>query len=323
MSSHILGSAPPPDPREDPPLHLETRRSLWVSFGVELLLIALTYWVGGSFLPFMALYIGMAIIAYGLRPGLFSAHREAQIIQGTPYSRRASILRWVIAGALCMAASLVSSRMYRHFVPNRPNLVQEILVGVRAIIRDENTKSGVFRNDEQGSNGPGSTAPPKRKWPSTPPETDYIEVEMMQVANDAFQIVAGKRISFNVYFAVKGPPVKFLHGVFSLRVGRAADEHILAQQFQREVAKAKTSRVRGIELGGAGLYRSAITDPLSSDDAAGLLAGTKFLYLQYWMDWTGSSANYGSLRRCERQFSPLTADLRGTQLDFVTCEIIK
>jgi hypothetical protein len=126
-----------PDPRSDPPLHPENRRSLFIAAGISGVLMVIAYFVGGSFIPLLCGFISIVLILRGAKPTWFAHHIDAQIIQQTPYQRSESFPKWCLAALLCLVFAFAANLLYGRFAPARPNIVSSLLNGVKTIVHNE------------------------------------------------------------------------------------------------------------------------------------------------------------------------------------------
>jgi hypothetical protein len=175
------------DSREDPPLHSDTSRSLWIGWGAALVSIPLSFLVGGNFFPYLCLFIAIVMIVRGWKPAIFAHHIDEQIIAGTPYRREESFKAWSAAVVLAVTLAGLGSWIHSTVAPGSPDIA--------VIIRDAITKG----LEQQAKNIPNTVPlplpdPPSK--PEPPPEipkdqgsltlklTPYVVVERLFAKSD-------------------------------------------------------------------------------------------------------------------------------------------
>jgi len=199
MSENMHGSQfdpnwkPVPNPRRDPPLQADNRRSLWIGFGTAILLMVIAYYLQGSFYPILLAAFALVMIARGMWPALFARHFEERIIEGIPYHRKESPVRWAIFILLCIALAFGGSIISRKYLPAKPNIVAAVVKGVKEAVHAELVASFTSRpvqQDQQGSKPPApasvpaSVPPPIRRSPHNCPGT----------GNDAYQFCSDDQV---------------------------------------------------------------------------------------------------------------------------------
>lgn len=164
-------NVPPPDQHRDQPLQQESRRTFAAGLASELALVAISYFVGGSFFPFLAGTFAVVLFVYAIRPGAFQRHIEARIIEGTPYRRETSIWKWAAAILGCLVISAVGSLVYRHYIPDRPNalvaMVKTILSTINDVKKEEELRNNPLAPTNQ--NGRSIAASPRHSVRHSPP----------------------------------------------------------------------------------------------------------------------------------------------------------
>lgn len=106
------------DSRQDPPIQLDTSRSLWIGWGAELVSLALSFLVGGNFFPYLCLFIAIVLILRGWKPAIFAHHIDAQIIAGTPYRREESLKIWTAAAVVAVTLAGLASLLHSRIAPS-------------------------------------------------------------------------------------------------------------------------------------------------------------------------------------------------------------
>jgi len=84
------------------PLDESSSRQIWVGWGVGLVCLALAFFVGGIFAPYVLLFFGVTVALRGHFPSIFAKHFDAQIIAGIPYRREESLRAWGVAMLSCV-----------------------------------------------------------------------------------------------------------------------------------------------------------------------------------------------------------------------------
>jgi hypothetical protein len=102
-----------PRQREIAPLDEGSKRQIWVGWGAGIVCFSLAFLVGGLFLPYLFLCVGVTVALRGHFPGWFAKHVDAQIILGTPYRRKESVRAWVIASFACLLLAISASKIRR------------------------------------------------------------------------------------------------------------------------------------------------------------------------------------------------------------------
>jgi hypothetical protein len=121
------------DSRQDPPIQLDTSRSLWIGWGAELVSLALSFLVGGNFFPYLCLFIAIVLILRGWKPAIFAHHIDAQLIAGTPYRREESLKLWTAAAVIAVTLAGLASLIHSRTAPNGQD--------ISLIIKDAVTKA--------------------------------------------------------------------------------------------------------------------------------------------------------------------------------------
>ena len=175
------------------PLQADNRRSLWIGFGTAILLMVIAYYLQGSFYPILLAAFALVMIARGMWPALFARHFEERIIEGIPYHRKESPVRWAIFILLCIALAFGGSIISRKYLPAKPNIVAAVVKGVKEAVHAELVASFTSRpvqQDQQGSKPPApasvpaSVPPPIRRSPHNCPGT----------GNDAYQFCSDDQV---------------------------------------------------------------------------------------------------------------------------------
>jgi hypothetical protein len=105
-----------------PPLDHGAARQIWIGWGSGAVFVALAYFVGGSFWPFLLLAAGIVAVLRGHCPGWFSVDTEAQPIAGIPSRRYQSSRSWSAAVGIAVIFAFVASLAYKKLVPAKPDI---------------------------------------------------------------------------------------------------------------------------------------------------------------------------------------------------------
>src|SRR5260370_42366109 len=96
------------DPRKDPPFHAD--RAVLAGWGIDLLLLVIAYFLGGSFLPYFIAFFALALVGRSISPTHFAHHFDAKLIEGTPYRRKESLRKWAIVVVACLLFAQISAQ---------------------------------------------------------------------------------------------------------------------------------------------------------------------------------------------------------------------
>ncbi len=155
------------------PLDEGSSRQIWVGWGCSLVCVALAYFVGGSFGPFLLLFIGITTALRGHKPGLFIKHIDAQIILATPYRREESWRSWILAVVACVSLAFSASWIYKKIVPAKPDVATTILKGVQELLKKQPPTVLPYNTPPAQTvepSKPGATKYPPRTFPTQPQE---------------------------------------------------------------------------------------------------------------------------------------------------------
>ena len=139
----------------------------------------------------------------------------------------------------------------------------------------------------------------------SPTVTGYIQISNIQPVANMQRVAEGKDVGMNVFFQDPGPmPIQDFQNIVKLAIGSEKDESKLGPDFESYVKeKMKESRgMPGTTVGSTAspmlTYNSAYLRNLSHDDAAGLLDGSKRLYVQVRSSWRDENGHTGHLDFC-------------------------
>ena len=103
----------------------------------------LAYLTGGDWWAYTGVFVGLAIAVRGHWPHPFIRYTEKQIIAGVPEQRKESARSWTVAICICLALGLIASRLHKQFVPERPDLANSIIEGIKKIIGHQPTAAEI------------------------------------------------------------------------------------------------------------------------------------------------------------------------------------
>jgi hypothetical protein len=193
------------DPRIDPPLHLDTSRSIWIGWGAELFSIWLSYLIGGNFFPYLCLFLAIVMIVRGCKPTIFANHIDAQIIAGTPYRREESLKAWGVATAVILTLAGFFTWIHPKIAPGTPDIALVVRDAVKKALEEETRKPPIIISSP-------ATPPKNQENPLSPiPKhsgslilnlTPYVVVERIFVKSDNREIQGFAHYTFSLVLHV-------------------------------------------------------------------------------------------------------------------------
>lgn len=106
---------------------------MWISAGVQGVSLVVAYFAGGTFFPYLFLWLSCVTILRGWKPAWFAIHHDAQIIAGTKYYREESVRAWIVAWGMSLILAWGSSWLHLKIVPEKQDLAKTILDGVKQL----------------------------------------------------------------------------------------------------------------------------------------------------------------------------------------------
>jgi hypothetical protein len=85
-------------------------------------------------LPYLLLFVGIAMALRGHFPGLFAKHIESRLIAGTPYRRTESVTSWSITAAAAVLLASLCSLVQAKLAPENPDIAKTVIDGVKKAI---------------------------------------------------------------------------------------------------------------------------------------------------------------------------------------------
>jgi hypothetical protein len=222
------------------------------------------------------------MIARGLWPALFARHFDAKIIEGTPYRREESLTRWTIAVAFCISLAFAGGLLYRRYVPAKPDIVKEILSGVRDILG----------NSPKTSNSLPATTTPQQQ--PTPTNNSFLQGSISVTKIEAVDLMNTnthqKGFVLNVYYRNSGA-MKIIGSVHRATIATSEtplsdDEIAKAQLATKQIdwhERERMAKGNEIEENSADLFFSTPQDDQAivrlEDDADLVRANKKIMYV--------------------------------------------
>ena len=140
--------------------------------------------------------------------------------------------------------------------------------------------------------------------PPTP--TGFLQFDKFEIQGQFSEIAEGKQFGVSIYSRNPGP-TRVLNAfgyskAFVEPMDQSTDQRVQAA-FEERVASLRkdqaAGRLKGPEQGiGMGLWTTVLTDPLTQEQAAGIVNGTRLVYFVSWLAWTDSEGHVQSAYDC-------------------------
>lgn len=188
----------------------------------------------------------------------------------------------------------------------------------------------------QTINVPPATVIIQQNTPSPVPTdpTGYVQIEKIDVSPDKSTVAEGHALAFRIFVWNPGPhPVQSVHqvsglGVVDMSVANAEQHYreLFDTERKNQMKKVALEKKRGIEIPvGVEQFKdftlAHIDDPLTQEQAEGVLNGKFRIYVSLWTTWEDSHKRRGTLDACYRLVDiPRSAELARENLLWKTCE---
>ena len=266
--------------RTDPSLHSDTNRSIWIGGGVQGVSLVAAYFVGGTFFPYLFLWLSCVMILRGWKPAWFAIHHDAQIIAGTKYYREESTKAWMVAWGLSLVLAWGSSWLHLAIVPERPDLAKTIIDGVKGLL---DRKQTAVPSDQKPSTPVSNQSGPG--LPSLPLDRRGF-LQLKEIIDDGTPLASdNKAHRLDVTFANKGGvPIHDVsaHGSLWLLRGSEDERNVdLRHKFGEFLKDSEANRKASITpfLGVEQVVWNTTYLEINNRDLSEILTGQAFIYL--------------------------------------------
>ncbi len=131
-----------------------THQDFWIGVGVEVVAIGVQLLIGGVFLAWLCVFLGIVLLLRGLKPSIFAKEIEAEIISGKPARQEVSPRAWIICVVLVAVLSISASWIHGELrppplLPPRIQDIEQFAAGVVMAIFGQPPGGTDQRSDDQ------------------------------------------------------------------------------------------------------------------------------------------------------------------------------